>query len=84
MQALEAPEFTVPGLQLNSVTTSGEEVVIVPPVAAMVMALPAGDTPIAFLTVMVVAVVAGASVTFTIAATPFCMTVVSNPVSKQV
>lgn len=84
MQVLEAPEFTVLGLQLNEVKLSGRTVVMVPPLAVVEMLLPVDEAAIAFVRAIEVAVVAGESVTLITAATPFWIGFGFNPVNRHV
>jgi hypothetical protein len=71
VQVVEAPEVTVPGLQLEDVKPTGTIAVIVPPVAVVCVALPAAEVPSAFATLIVAPVLAGDNVAVTTATTPF-------------
>ena len=89
VQVVEAPEATVPGLQLKDVKLSGTTVVIVPPVAVMGSALADWVAPNALAMAIDVAVVLGEIVAVTTATTPFWMMFALSPftfspVKKQV
>jgi hypothetical protein len=79
VQVVEAPEATVPGLQLKDVKLSGT-VVTVPPVAVVAIAFPPIEALRAFVTLIVVA---ADTVTVTTATTPFSMTFVFRPLEVR-
>ena len=84
VQVVEAPEATVPGLQLKDVKLSGTTVVIVPPVAVMGSALADWVAPNALAMAIDVAVVLGEIVAVTTATTPFWTIFALSPVNRQV
>jgi hypothetical protein len=84
VQVVEAPEATVPGLQLKDVKLSGTTVVIVPPVAVMASALADWVAPNALAMPIYVAVVLGEIVAVTTATTPFWTIFALSPVNRQV
>lgn len=79
VHVVDAPAVTVPGLQLNDVRLSCTTGVIVPPVAVVGIALPAAEVLNALVTLMVVPVVVGESVTVTTATTPLGMMLAFSP-----
>src|SRR5271165_73448 len=84
VQAVEAPEATVAGLQTKDVRLRPTTVVIVPPVAAIGSALADKVAPKAFVMPIEVAVVLGESVADTTATTPFWKVFALIPVNRQV
>ena len=84
VQAVLAPEFTEVGLQTNELRLIGKTVVTVPPVAVVEIALPVRAALTGDVMFSVVAVVLGDKVGVMTATTPFWMTLVFIPVSKQV
>lgn len=79
VQVTEAPDVTVPGLQLRAVNPSGRDVVIVPPVASAGILPPAADVLTGLVTLMVVPELAADIVTVRTATTPFWMTFAFSP-----
>ncbi|MGO4885801.1 MAG: hypothetical protein ACLP59_34020 [Bryobacteraceae bacterium] len=71
VQVVEAPEVTLPGLQLKDVKLSGRMAVIVPPVAEAPIAAPAAEVLSAFVTFMVAPVLVADNVAVRTATTPF-------------
>ena len=79
VQVVEAPDATVPGLQLKDVKVGGATVVIVPPVAVVGIALPAAEVLSALVTPTVAPEAAGDKVTVTTATTPFAIRFAFSP-----
>ena len=85
VQEVEAPEATVPGLQLNHVRLSGTPLMLmVPPAPVVGIALPAAEAPSAFVTLMAVPDDAADNVTVRAATTPFWMTFPFSPVRRHI
>ena len=81
----DPPELKDAGAQLSalSVGGGGAAAVTVPATPFMVNGPPWGSTPNVFVTLTVVLATPDAIVTLTTAATPFCITVVFKPASRQ-
>ena len=79
VQLADAPDVSVPGLQLSEVRLRGTLVLTVPPVPTTCIAPPDAELPSALVMPMLVEEVPAASVTVSTATTPFPMTFAFSP-----
>src|SRR5580700_2739882 len=89
VQVVEAPEVTLPGLQLKDVKVGGTAVVIVPPVAVVGIAAPPAEVLSGLVTLIVVPELVADIVTVSTATTPVWITLAfsppdSSPVKKHI
>lgn len=80
-----APETNAAGLQLSELTVAALAIVVVPPVPAIAIAVPAGDDAIVLLMFIGILPAAfAASVRVTTATVPFWIMAASDPTIRQV